>query len=51
MELDRNKSHHVLLPFFLIMIFFLLAPSVCIAAKKDKKQDYVMTEVELQSER
>jgi hypothetical protein len=36
--------------FFLIMILFLVAPSVCIAAKKDKKQDYVMTEIELQSE-
>jgi len=46
----NRKSHQVLMPVFLTVIFFLLAPSVCIAAKKDKKQDYVMTEVELQSE-
>ena len=44
------KSHRVLMPIFLVMIFFLVAPSACIAAKKDKKQDYVMTEIELQSE-
>ncbi|MBW2706521.1 MAG: hypothetical protein JRD84_09465 [Deltaproteobacteria bacterium] len=43
-------AHRVLTVFFLTLIFFLIAQTFCLAAKKDKQKDYVMTEIELQSE-
>jgi hypothetical protein len=47
----NNPSQRVLIVFFLTLMFFLTAQTFGFAAKKkDKKNDYVMTEVELQSE-
>ena len=46
----NRTPHRVLSVFFLILLFFLIAQTFSFAAKKDKKKDYVMTEVELQSE-
>ena len=43
-------AHRVLTVFFLSLMFFLTAQTFCLAAKKDKQKDYVMTEIELQSE-
>ena len=49
--LIHPPSQRALKVFILILITFLIAQTVCFAAKKkDKKKDYVMTEVELQSE-
>jgi hypothetical protein len=49
MMLNRT-FHPVLMSFFLILIIFFMTQSISIAAKKAKKQAYVMTEIELQSE-
>ena len=46
----NHTSHRVLIVFLLTLILFLIAQTLSFAAKKDKKKDYVMTEVELQSE-
>ena len=46
----NRTPQRVLAVFFLILLFFLIAQTFSFAAKKDKKKDYVMTEVELQSE-
>ena len=46
----NHTSHRVLIVFFLVLMFFLIVQTSSFAAKKDKKQDYVMTEIELQSE-
>ena len=46
----NRTPHRVLTVLFLILMFFLIAQTFSFAAKKDKKKDYVMTEVELQSE-
>ena len=43
-------AHRFLTVFFLTLMFFLTAQTFCLAAKKDKQKDYVMTEIELQSE-
>jgi hypothetical protein len=43
-------AQRVLIMFLLILMFFLTAQTVSLAAKKDKQKDYVMTEIELQSE-
>ena len=43
----NHPSHRVLTVFFLTLMFLLIAQSFSFAAKK---KDYVMTEVELQSE-
>jgi hypothetical protein len=46
----NHPSHRVLIVFFLTLIYFLIAQTLSYAAKKEKQKDYVMTEVELQSE-
>ena len=43
-------AHRVLIVFLLTLVFFLTAQTFSLAAKKDKQKDYVMTEIELQSE-
>ena len=43
-------SHRLLTVLFLSVIFFFTTQTFNLAAKKDKKKGYVMTEVELQSE-
>jgi len=48
--ISNHPSHRILIVFFLTLMFFLLAQTFSFAAKKDKQKDYVMTEVELQSE-
>ena len=48
--ISNQPPHRVLTVFFLTLMFFLVAQTFSFAAKKDKKKDYVMTEVELQSE-
>ena len=47
---SNHPSHRILTVFFLTLMFFLIAQTFSFAAKKDKQKDYVMTEVELQSE-
>ena len=42
--------YRVLVTFFIVVMIILIAQTFSLAAKKDKKKDYVMTEVELQSE-
>jgi hypothetical protein len=46
----NHRFHRVWTVFFLTLTFFLTAQTFSLAAKKDKRKDYVMTEVELQSE-
>ena len=46
----NHPPHRILTVFFLTLMFFLIAQTFSFAAKKDKKKDFVMTEVELQSE-
>jgi hypothetical protein len=46
----NHPSHRILAALSLTTIFFLTTQSFSLAAKKDKKKTYVMTEVELQSE-
>lgn len=49
--MQSSKPHPRVLAFILLTsIFFLTAPSFSFAARKDKQKDYIMTEVELQSE-
>ena len=43
-------AQRVLIVFLLTLMFFLTAQTFSLAAKKDKQKDYVMTEIELQSE-
>ncbi len=47
---SNPQSHRVLIVFYLILILFLIAQTFCFAAQKDEQKDYVMTEIELQSE-
>ena len=46
----NHTSHGILSVFFPTLVFFLIAQTICFAAPKDKKEDYVMSETELQSE-
>ncbi len=46
----NHPFHRILTVLFLTVIFFLTTQTFSFAAKKNKKIDYVMTEVELQSE-
>jgi len=50
MNSNYPPSHRILIVFFLTLMFFLTAQTFCLAAKKDKQNGFVMTEVELQSE-
>ncbi|MGD8702213.1 MAG: hypothetical protein PVH26_07230 [Desulfosarcina sp.] len=46
----KHTSHGILSVFLPTLVFFLIAQTICFAAQKDKKEDYVMSETELQSE-
>jgi hypothetical protein len=46
----NHTSHRVLKVFLLTLMVLLITQTLSFAAKKEKKEDYVMTEVELQSE-
>ena len=46
----NHPSHRVLAVFFLTLMFSIIAQTLSFAAKKSPKKDYVVTEVELQSE-
>jgi len=48
--ISNPPSQRILAVLFLTVMFFLMAQTYSQAAKKDKNKDYVMTEVELQSE-
>jgi len=50
MNSNYPPSHRILIMFFLTLMFLLIAQTFSLAAKKDKQKDYVMTEIELQSE-
>ncbi|MFC1882153.1 hypothetical protein ACFL2S_11735 [Thermodesulfobacteriota bacterium] len=50
MNSNYPPSHRILIMFFLALMFLLIAQTFSLAAKKDKQKDYVMTEIELQSE-
>jgi hypothetical protein len=46
----NRTPNRLLTVFFLTLVFFLIAQTFSLAAKKDKQKGFVMTEVELQSE-
>ena len=46
----KQPSQRILSVFFPTLVFFLIAQTIGFAAPKDKKEDYVMSETELQSE-
>ena len=48
--LSHIPSQRILAPILLTVMFFLTAQTYSFAAKKDKQKEYVMTEIELQSE-
>ena len=50
MNFSYPPSHRVLTVFFLTLLLFLIAQTFSLAAKEDKQEGFVMTEVELQSE-
>ena len=50
MNFNYPPIHRILIVVLLALMFFLTAQTDSLAAKKGKQKDYVMTEVELQSE-
>ena len=50
MNFNYSPSHRILKVFFLTLMLFLIAQTFSLAAKEDKQEGFVMTEVELQSE-